>query len=276
MRTGDIRSIPLAVWPFVALWIADIYLRMSGGGPLGGSSFVEITQLPGVILTSAPLLFAAAVAFVAPTDRRILLAAALIAVPEAANVLVMAWSAWVSFIGDEWQPVGGSITAVAQAAGLVLLGVALGGLRSRVGRILLIAAVLYGGYVILRNGLNLSSMASTSEQDFPLIWYVTPFFSGIVTVAWAFLLGTAIDNRRPAIALGSALLVLPMLIGAIADPFFSSAYPLIPQLPFAIPWLQATAWIALIYGAFRELPTTPRREVTPVEELAPAAPPVSA
>jgi len=276
MRTGDIRSVPLAVWPFLALWIADIYLRMSGGGPFGGSSFGEITRLPGVILTSAPLLFATAVAFVAPADRRILWAAALIAVPEAANVLVMAWSTWVSFIGDDLQPVAGSITAVVQAAGLVLLGVALGGLRSRLGRIILIAALIYYAYAIVRNGLNLSSIASTSEQDFPLIWYIAPLFGGTALVGWAYLLGAAIDNRRPALALGSALLVLPVLIGAIADPFFSSAYPLIPQLPFAIPWLQATAWIALIYGVFRELPTTPRREVTPIEELAPAAPPVSA
>jgi hypothetical protein len=85
LRTGDIRSVPLGVWLFGALTLLYLGVLITDQAATG-----NLLLLPTLLITQlGPLVFATVVAFVVPADRRILWAAALIAVPSILLMLTL-------------------------------------------------------------------------------------------------------------------------------------------------------------------------------------------
>ncbi len=115
MRTGDIRSVPLAFWVFAALTILYAYLLVTDR-PVDDASDVL-----SLLIVLGPLLFASAMAWAAPIDLRFLWGAAFIAAAELPQLIEMALAHFASF-RFEW---GIGLSPSSLTWGLELIGVAL-------------------------------------------------------------------------------------------------------------------------------------------------------
>ena len=216
LREGDIRAVPVAVWPFLILLIAAVVLPL------------EMRQLPFTLQTllqvavaAAPLAFATAVASTAPIDRRFLVAATAIAVPEILRVAQLLGQRLNLLTDFDWIGFPLNLTWLLTVGGLVLLGIALGGLGSRIGW----AAVAVGVVWFVIDDIQIAQYwaANPLSPDISLPPEMVPlsFLGGLVTVAWAFLLGVGLEHGYRAIALGAgitvaiayySLIVLPLLL----------------------------------------------------------------
>jgi hypothetical protein len=268
-RTGDIRSIPIAVWPFLILLLANVWLTVT--------DFNRPDSVPlSNFLSLAPLVFATAVAYVFPRDRRFLIGAAALALPEIVRTLQLIFaenfslSAAISAAIDlNWLAnVSGWIF---EAGGLLLFGMALGGIRTRVGWIAV--AVGLALFVISRieYAFNLAGNPLVVET-MPAADLALGFLAGSAVVGWAFLLGAALERGSRALSIGAGILVAIYVV----DQALMLVYVLLEPGTTLMPttWffsgLRLVAWAALIYGALTELPRArDARENEPETVLAP-------
>ncbi len=125
-RPASWQSMPLSVWPLIGLALLAVAARL-------GESF---SPLPAVTL-AAPFLLAAAIVYIEPLDRRFLYGALMIA----ANQAIILGSSFVDGALAFYVPVLLTIADFLRIAvpllmigGLVLFGIALGGVRIRSGK----------------------------------------------------------------------------------------------------------------------------------------------
>lgn len=255
LRTGDIRSIPIGVWPLLGLAIADVILRLQSRDRL-----LELTELASLFVVAAPFAFAAAVVYVAPADRRFVLGAIAMAVPELLIVLEMLLTpGFVNLLQDiEWTRLRVDVGWILSLGGLLLTGLALGGVKTRLGwavvavgaALFLIGVAWYASYVA----------ANPLPEGLPIEYLPISLLAGSVVVGWAYLLGAALERGLRAITIGAVL-----ILGLAALNVVSTVFPTaVPQSDFGalltLTVVHLTAWVALIVGALTELHRGPRAE----------------
>jgi len=255
MRTGDIRSVPLAFWLFAILTAFDAYLYIATGAINDLSDVMSLFTF-----AVAPLLFATAVAWVQPVDLRYLWGAAFIAASELPNLIEMSLTQFLGFSFD-WglglRP--SSLTWGLELIGVALVALAIGGIHQR--RNWLWPALGLAIFIIgdIENAFFWSGQPA-QDPDFatsPLVVAIT-FVGGLTILAWSYLLGSAIERRRWLFALGSGIFVA---LGAFGL-FDELVFPLFPPPTdggFSLLYWPLTAtnvvgWVAMIVAALREVP----------------------
>jgi hypothetical protein len=250
LREGDIRSVPVAVWPFLILLIADVVLSVQAR-----YDTIDLQNGLELAYTVAPLAFATAVAWGAPIDRRFLIAATAIAVPEIIRLLpLLLQNVLHIFMGYDWSALPASTVAwVSLLLGAILLGVALGGIRTRAAWALV--AVAGAWFVIhdIRVAANMADNPYPEGFPVPLDWVVLPYVYGLVFVGWAFVSGAAFEHGLRAVALGAGVMFALAVYGDAAWLFLTPESPNTP-LNLGVSLVRLFAWVALIYGALTEIP----------------------
>ncbi|MDQ3657972.1 MAG: hypothetical protein M3457_23220, partial [Chloroflexota bacterium] len=203
MRAFDVRTIGPVVWVLLAIAVADVSLRIQSA-----STFLGPLAIPGAVMLAAPFVFAAAVAYVAPADRRFLYGAIAIAVKEFLAILQILFGP--RFLGIEAASdivrVVGDAGWLFTLVGLLLIGRALGGVRSRRGW----AAVAFGiGVFVLSDAWNASRLISNPAlwELFSIEQIVIGFVGPSLVIGWAYVLGAGLDRGLRWIPLGTALIL---------------------------------------------------------------------
>jgi hypothetical protein len=241
------RAVPRMVWIFLALavlYVVVLVLNESTIQPLG------------IAAGLAPILFAAAVAYVKPADRRFrwatwaiatyaVLPFILDAVPEL--VFRFAPGDWknAAFALQDWFNVVGFVPGALLNVGLILFGLALGGVRSAFG-----AAILAAGALVAL--ANLTWLFAHPVEEMPLINLAqSVFFTVLNGLSWAFAFAAAVDAVRSLLIVGTGLLFANVVINAVLlwwAPGPDANYDL---LSLIIGSLGLAGWLALAAGALR-------------------------
>jgi hypothetical protein len=252
LREGDIRSVPLAVWPFLILALAYIFLTIENQ--------FETLDLQGSLYLAtgvAPLAFAIAVAWVTPIDRRFVIAATAIAVPTILRVAELLLVYQLNVVSnDGWNDLPlGTLRWASSLGGVLLLGIALGGIRTRLGWVVVALGAAWFVIHEFQVAIQMSSTSFPAEYQVPLEQLVIPFVYGLIFVGWTFVSGAALDHGLRAIALGAGILfaivvysdfILPHLISPESTNF--------TLLNLGGSLVSLLGWGALIYGALTEIP----------------------
>ena len=256
MRTGDIRSVPLTFWLFAILTGLYGYLLVTS------YTIEALSYGLSLIPALAPLVFAAAMAWVAPADRRYLWGAAFIAAAELPRLVEMALARFAAFQFD-W---GVGITPSSLTWGLELIGVALialaiGGIKERRNWLW---PVLGLGVFLIGDIENAAFWASNPYPEeelgfvYPPLLIAVSFVAGLTIVAWSYLLGAAVEHGRRLFAVGAGIFVALSAFGLFDELIYGLFPPTISPAvsPFflALTVVNAVAWVAMILGALREVP----------------------
>lgn len=249
LRRFDVRAMQPAVWVLLILAIVDVVVRIRSDG-----SFVDPFRIPLLAAAAAPFVFAAAVVYSAPADRRLVWGALALASTELLVVLAhILQPPWLSLgVISDAVAVVRRVGPLISVAGLVLIGVALGGLRSR----LALAAAGVGAAVFVLGSLwSLARLLEpSSDLQLPFDQVVITFVAPLVTVGWAFVAGAAFDRGMRLMTLGAALIVslaaLDTVLAALSlrDPLADYGFVLT-----IIRMVNLAAWAALVAGALTEL-----------------------
>ncbi len=224
MRTGDIRSVPLAAWFFGLLVIAYAYLLISGN-----AFRVDPFNLPSFFALLAPLVFATAMSYAAPVDRRFFWGAALIGASQLPHLVELALTRFAGFRPDWGAGLSPqSFSWVLELAGVVLLAVAIGRIRS--GRNWLWLAIGLAIFVIgdIQNAAFWASNPFPPDEVgfvYPLESIAVTFVGGLTIVAWAYLLGAAIEHRHRAFAIASGIFVALSAFGLVNEFLYDALVP---------------------------------------------------
>jgi hypothetical protein len=262
MRTGDIRSVPLAFWLFGFLTLLYAYLLVTD---MNRSTDFMFQNLPSYLVFLAPLAFATAVAWAAPVDLRYLWGAAFIAASEMPSLIEMALARFAS-VSFDW---GIGLRPQSFAWGLELIGVAL--IALAIGRIQqrrnLLWPALGLAVFVIGDIENAAFWASNPypEEEFGFVYPITEiaitFVAGLTIVAWSYLLGAAVEHGRRLFALGSGIFVALSAFGLFDELVFALApatpdQPISPLFPvFAVTGIvNLLGWVAMIAAALREVP----------------------
>lgn len=267
MRTGDIRSIPVAVWPLLGLALLNAYVFVLRRGLA-----LEIGDAPSIFLRAAPFLFAALIAFRTLPDKRFLWGALALCTLEASTLLNFLLSDTDALLGLVSDAFGYAVWALT-FGGLLLIGRALGGVRTRAGQL----GITFGALVFVAS--EASYVATLQEQlsqpgvDLnvyeSLLAVVTGLVSPTVHIGWGYLLGAALENARRYTAIGAGLILtlagfgVAMTVLAPATPGPNLAIASVISLA-----LRVAAWTALIVAALTEF--GPRRYAAAVKDETPA------
>lgn len=248
MRSGDIRSIPVAVWPLLGLALLDLYLLSRERGLL-----LDLSDAPSFFVRVAPFLFAAVVAFRSIADKRFLWGALALCGNETSamlSFLLPDTDALLSLVDDAFR----SVVWVLTLAGLVLIGTALGGVKAMTGRL----AVAFGALVFVASEVSYWALVPSllSETDIffePLVSRLSiaiGFVSPTVFISWGYLLGAGLERGSRYAAVGAGLILGLAAIGVA----MSQIAPAAPGTDFTITNLvsltaRVVAWLALIVAA---------------------------
>ena len=254
MRAGDIRSIPVGVWPLLGLALLDVFFRAQQLGP----SFTGL-QAISAAMAAAPFLFAAAAVYVSPVDRRFVYGALALAYVELLAVVGMLFAparlnvaAWEDI--DRFLGLAGWLMTL---GGLLLVGLAIGGVRTRFG----LASVALGAVLFLFAEVQVATLglpALAAEFGMPIEQVLVSYLAPLVIIGWAYLLGAALDNQRRFLAVGAGIRVALSVVGVL----FVIVNPA-PGTDFAPVTLLMTlagfvGWAALIAGALTESSARPQ------------------
>ena len=236
-RRSGWHSLPLVSW--LLLGLATLYVAI-----LARNDWITVAPTLG---GAAPFVFSAALAWAAPRDRRLVIATWAIVAAGVAHLLVSLIDAQPSsttpLLADaaHWL---NQATWVLESVGVVMIGLALGGIRSNVGWTVFWLGVAVGligvGWVTMSAPANIGPfdvLLGTAAQVLPM--------------AWGYLAAAAVDARRRWFAVGG-LLMLAYLLSVILLSWF--APPLdatLQRLRFGIDVVGLLALVALSYGAIK-------------------------
>ncbi|MEP7157833.1 MAG: hypothetical protein ABI797_00255 [Chloroflexota bacterium] len=241
------RAVPWSVWLFLALAVLYAVIRI-----LDAPVLQPLPTAAGL----APFLFAAAVSFARPADRRFRWAAWAIAayvalplitrpIPEL--VFRLAPGDWsnAAFILQDVANVVQSLANALLIVGLALFGLALGGVRSAFGGAILAA----GAAVALAN---LTWFFSHPIAEIPLINIAESVtFSTLTSLAWAFVFAAAIDAVRSLLIVGTGLLFANVVVNAVLLWWTLGPGTNTDVLSLVIGGMALAGWLALAAGALR-------------------------
>ena len=246
------------VWVLIALtalWIVLALLSSAG-------TAISLDNLYAAFTAATPALFAAALMYVAPQDRRIRMAAFGFALPIAVNLIIGAGILFAGrtlgsdyfYLAPRLSGLGDAFALVAWAfpiAAVFLVGTYIGPELTR------------GGWLIVgvAAGIALADAAlivASRPEGVPIDRNVIAVLAQSVWVAWAYLLAVAIER---------GMRLLPAAAGAyLASATVSLLSWKLVQSPadLSAPWAQALfgilwmlgviSWAAFIAGVVRELP----------------------
>jgi len=247
IQSWSLRSLPPLTWAMVLLGLIFVTTTINSGN----------RSLLGMLAGLAPFLFAATVTYMKPSDARFLYGAVLIGVGRGLTVLATLIANQQVLRGELAQMTFDTVALVhapEQAVRTLLLGLAAGGVPTRIGLgmlgfgVLLAAAALV--WQVVNDDVGLSVVRAT-----------------IFPIAWAYLAGAAFESRRRLLLLGSlVLLALEVTILVIA------AMNLGPQTDFgpinlAIDIIQLAGWLLLIMSPLRLEMGTQRPLREPISTL---------
>jgi hypothetical protein len=201
-RPSSMRDIRWPVWALLAL--AAVVMA---------HSFMQAGPHLSIVTFAAPLLFAAAVVYLAPPDKRFVWAAVLIAI-QPAVVVITAWlpDFWFDTVPGDWKnatpllmDLGSAAVQIARVLefiGLALLGLAMGGVRTRASAAIIGAGVLFAVLAVAD-----SIQFLTSQEGLPIDMTVRSIaFPPLNILLWAFVFAAALESRRMLMAAGTGLL----------------------------------------------------------------------
>jgi hypothetical protein len=254
-RPSSMRDIKWAVWVLLALAALVMAYSLIQSGP-------HI----GVITFAAPLIFAAAVVYVAPADRRFAWAAVLIALgPAVASIAGWLPDFWFDTVPGDWKnatplliDLGNTAQDVARVlgfAGLGLLGLALGGVRTLVS-----AAII--GVALLFSFIQVADFLGTQIEGMPIDMTVQSIvFPTLYMLGWAFVFAAALESRRPLMLAGTGLLVALIVFDRLQDWWLAMPGGPLDALLLATGILSLIGWVLMTASPLRgELSGTPSRQ----------------
>jgi hypothetical protein len=245
-RPKSVRDIPGAVWLLLAI---------------AGALAVRVFTGPGwtifsVLATPGPVLFAAAVIYARPADRRFVWAALALAATPAVGLLVQVlpefvfrnapgdWKNASALLGDVGQ-LAGDVARYLGLLGLALLGLAFGGVRSFVSfLIMLLGLALAIGSVIWTfahpiDGFPLYELGKS-------VGYAVLHVLGL-----AFVFAAAVESLRNFSMVGAGFLFLNTVIGAVLLWWTIGPGTNIDLLSFVLGATSLLGWIGLIVAPLR-------------------------
>ncbi|MEP7360347.1 MAG: hypothetical protein ABI744_02085 [Chloroflexota bacterium] len=219
----------------------------------------------GTLGFAAPVLFAAAVLFMRPQDRRFTWAA--LAIAASPVVIVIAnWlpDAWFSMAPGDWKnaaqlllDAGGVAQLIAKVLGFIglgLFGIALGGVRTFMSAVILFFAMLVGAAGVIwvgahpLDGLPLLDLARTVG------------FLVLTVLGWAFVFAAALESLRTWTLIGSGLVLANTVINVLLLWWTIGPDANTDLLSLLVGGPTLIGWICLIVGALRgELSDAPAR-----------------
>ena len=257
MRTGDIRSVPLAFWLFAFLTALDAYLYIATG---------RINDVTGVLslftFAIAPLLFVTAVAWANPVDLRYLWGAAFIAASELPNLIEMALNRFAGVYFD-WgiglRP--SSFTWGLELIGVAIIALAIGGIHQRRNWLwpaLGLAIFLIGD---IENAFFWASNPYPEEEIgfvYPVLDKAITFIGGLTVVAWSYFLGSAVEHGKRLFAVASGIFVALSEFGLVDEVVFALMPPPATGGMSVLYWpligVNVAGWVAMLVAALREVP----------------------
>jgi hypothetical protein len=210
------------------------------------------SSLPVMIAGLVPFLFAATVTYIKPSDHRFLYGAVLIGVGRGLAVLATLIARQGVLRGDAVQLMFDAVALVdtpIQVAGIVLLGLAAGGLRTRYGWIILgvgaLVAIVKTGWYFINIVPTLTETLSAADIALSLV------LAPLLPIAWAFVAGAAFEARMRLLLLGS--LVLLGLEGVITALTLANPGPDTDfgRISLVVSVLQIVGWLLLAVSPLR-------------------------
>jgi hypothetical protein len=253
-RPGSMRDIKWPVWALLAL----AALVMAYG-------FVQSGPHLSTVTFAAPLLFAAAVVYVAPSDRRFVWAAVLMALPPVVAVTT-AWlpDFWFDTVPGDWKNatpllmdlgnVAQDVARVLGFVGLGLLGLALGGVRTLVS-----AAIIGTGLVF--SVVQVADLLGTQLEGMPIdVTARSILFPTLYILGWAFVFAAALESRRTLMLAGTGLVFALIAFDRLQDWWLGLPQGLLDALLLLTGTIGLIGWALIILSPLRgELSGAPSR-----------------
>ncbi len=264
-RPRSLRDIPSVTWSLLLVAVVLVAYELSQ------LSYSLIGALP----TAAPVLFAAAVLYVRPADRRYTWAALALAV---APVVSLVWSALPEavfrYAPGDWRnaayslqdmgPIVRDATSVITIAGLGLLGLALGGVRRPLSVAILGVSVVIAIVHAIAIADSYSAINYPPGDSTPMILLARSIVVSMLTLlGWAFVFAAALESRRTLMLIGTGLVFV--ITAQSYVPLMSDAVLNNGVLLTALAAVHLLGWALVIVAALRgELNAAPSRTAAPV------------
>lgn len=243
-RPSGWGSLPLVSW--LLLGLAVVYVALVGRN--------EWSTVAPTLGGAAPFVFGAAMTWAAPQDRRLSYGTwAIVAsgVLHLVVVLVGLQSLSTPLLADvaRWM---NEATWLLEAVGVVLIGLALGGIRSALGW-----TVFWLGVAVGLIGVGRVTMdAPANVGPFDVLIAVA---AQVLPVAWGYLAAAAVDARRRWFAVGGLLMLMYLLFTILLLWFAPPPDTTLQRLEFGADLVGLLALVALSYGALK-LPASSAQE----------------
>jgi hypothetical protein len=248
MRVGYEKGNRPAIWLLLALFVFVLASRHLPALVLVGRLDDELLQVNDV-LAALPVLLAVVTLLVAPA-RRLLIAGS---VALAAAAALFSIGRLAPLLPGELGMVIGSLGVPLLVAGPLMFGRGLGGVASRRGSIVVAVGSIVAGaaagfaFSWVRAALRLAG-------HFDGLLLATSVLHQFTYLAWAYVLGAALEPRAALIAAGAGLFIaaegtiLMVDVVAVFQPGF-----VLPEAWVVYLGLSLAAWAALIVGVIREV-----------------------
>lgn len=258
------------VWVLLAVAVALFALGIVS------ATTITFDRVVGAVLSTGPLLVAAALMWVAPRERLLALSALGFAIAPTLLLVRLAflgdvfllpgmpnqqYVAIADRLRDLSDAVGGWVWLITLAA-VLCLAVSVGVIRSRGGWTIVAVGVVLAAVVAVRN---LGSLPPADE--FPEMWSVWQLarstLAPLTVAAWAYLAAVAFDRRLFLLTFAAALRLAVSLVGLISFGVFASSSPDMTvdslntanMIVASVDWLLFVAfWPLLIAAILLELP----------------------
>ncbi len=257
IQSWSLRSLPPLTWAMILLAVIFLTTTINSGG---GS-------LLGMLAGLAPFLFAATVTYMKPSDPRFLYGGVLIGVGRGLAVLALLIASQGVVRGDIADMMFNLVAFIdtpLQVAGVILLGLGAGGVRTRYGMAILAVGILIAVVKTVWYLVNVvpGLLETLGPVDVGLSLVLAPLFP----IAWAFVAGAAFESRHRLLLLGSLVLLgLEAVVTAL------TMANLGPETDFGrirlvVDVMQLVGWLLLAVSPLRLEMGTQR----PLRELDPA------
>ena len=228
---------PLVSWLLLAM--AAVYVVLQARN--------EWSTVPPTLGGAAPFVFGAAMVWAAPQDRRFVYGTWAV-VASGVLHLVVALIDQQSLLSSplladvaRWL---NEATWLLEAVGVVLIGLALGGIRSAVGWTVFWLGVMVGligvGFVTIG--------AASNVGPFDVLIAVA---AQVLPVAWGYLAAAAVDAGRRWFAVGGLLMLGYLLLNVLLLWFAPTPETTFQRIEFGIDVIGLLALVALSYGAIK-------------------------
>jgi hypothetical protein len=245
-RPRGLRTVPWLAW--LLLVVGALYV-VRGLLPPGFSPLSSLAR-------AGPIFFAAAVVYMGPPDRRFRWAALALAVPPIVRLLAN-WTpiVWQQVAPGDWRnavpllfdlgSVAADVAAPIGLAGLFLLGLALGGVRS-----FLSAVIQAAGAAI---GLaDLAWFFAHPVEQLPLLQAATGvIYPTLNVLGWAFVFAAALESLRSLILIGAGLVFANVVINAVLLWWTIGPDANFDLLSLIVAGPLLLGWLAMTAGALR-------------------------